>query len=208
MRTGAIVPVKTFSRAKKRLDISSEKKERLCRIMLESVLETISKSQSVERIAIVSRDEDAFAIGKRYGVAEIYDGQELGVNSAVRLADDYFLKEGFESTVVFPQDVPLIQTEDVNALLDFRTDGPDVLVVPSRKFDGTNALVRTPPGVMETHYDEDSYRIHLSTAERRGSRSALVLIQRMMMDMDDRSDLDLIMRYDLPASRSIAHVLL
>lgn len=208
LRTGAIVPVKTFSRAKKRLDISSEKKERLCRIMLESVLETISKSQSVERIAIVSRDEDAFAIGKRYGVAEIYDGQELGVNSAVRLADDYFLKEGFESTVVFPQDVPLIQTEDVNALLDFRTDGPDVLVVPSRKFDGTNALVRTPPGVMETHYDEDSYRIHLSTAERRGSRSALVLIQRMMMDMDDRSDLDLIMRYDLPASRSIAHVLL
>jgi len=70
-----------------------------------------------------------------------------------------------------------------------------VLVVPSRKFDGTNALVRTPVGVMETHYDEDSYKIHLSTAEKRSASSALVLIRRMMLDIDDPSDLRFILSF-------------
>ncbi|MGI0065848.1 MAG: 2-phospho-L-lactate guanylyltransferase, partial [Nitrosotalea sp.] len=85
-----------------------------------------------------------------------------------------------------------------------RTPGKCVLVVPSRKFDGTNALFRTPPSVMETHYDEDSYKIHLSTAEKRSARSALVLIRRMMLDIDDPSDLNFILSF---SDNSIANLL-
>jgi 2-phospho-L-lactate guanylyltransferase len=48
---------------------------------------------------------------------------------------------------------------------------------------------------METHYDEDSYKIHLSTAEKRSASSALVLIRRMTLDIDDQSDLDLILSF-------------
>ncbi len=207
LRTGAIVPVKTFSRAKTRLNLSSEKKEKICKIMLESVLDTLSKSEHIEKIVIVSKDETALGIGKKFGAAEIYDGEELGVNNAVKLADEYLLKDGFDSTLVFPQDIPLIQVEDIRTLLNFRMHNRCVLVVPSRKFDGTNALFRMPLDVMETHYDEDSYKIHLSTAEKRDATSALVLIQRMMLDVDDQSDLNLIMRYDLPVSKSLGKIL-
>lgn len=207
-RVGAIVPVKTFSRAKTRLGMSSEKTEKICKIMLESVLGTLSKSELIDRVVIVSKDETALGIGKTFDAVRIYDHEELGVNSAVKLADDYLSREGFDSTMVFPQDIPLIQVEDIDALLNFRIKNRCVLVVPSRKFDGTNALFRLPLDVMETHYDEDSYKIHLDTAEKRNAISSLILIRRIMLDVDDQSDLNLIMSYDLPVSKSLSNAIL
>lgn len=207
LRVGAIVPVKTFSRAKTRLNMSSEKREKICRIMLESVLGTLIQSEIIERVAIVSNDETALGIGKKFGAVQIYDPVELGVNTAVKLADNYFLKEGFDSSVVFPQDIPLIQVEDIDTLLNFRIKNRCVLAVPSRKFDGTNALFRMPPDVMETHYDEDSYKMHLDTAEKRNAIPCLVLIRRIMLDVDDQSDLNLIMRYNIPVSKSLSNAI-
>lgn len=207
LRIGAIIPVKTFSRAKTRLSLSSEKTEKVCKIMLESVLGTLLQSEIIERVVIVSKDETALGIGKKLGVVEIYDHEELGVNNAVSLADDYLLREGFDSTIVFPQDIPLIQVDDIEALLNFRLKNRCVLVVPSRKFDGTNALFRMPLDVMETHYDEDSYKIHLDTAEKRNATSSLVLIRRIMLDVDDQSDLNFIMSYNVPVSKSLSDAL-
>ena len=197
--TGAIVPVKTFSKAKTRLNLSNEKTENLCKFMLDEVLQTISKSSVIEKIAVVSKDESAIKIGKKFNAVEIYDEKEKGVNEAVSIANKYFLDKGFEATVVFPQDIPLIQTEDIQNLYDFHISGRCVLVVPSRKFDGTNALFRNPVDVMETHYDEDSYKIHLTTANNKSAKAALVLIRRMMLDVDEPADLQFILKYSKPS---------
>ena len=193
-RTAAIVPVKTFSKAKTRLNLSCEKTEDICKAMLNDVLDTISQSKLIEKIAIVSKDESAFKIGKKFGTIEIHDEKELGVNNAVSLADRYFLNEDFDATIVFPQDIPLIQPEDIQALFDFHITPRSALVVPSRKFDGTNALFRTPVNLMETHYDEDSYKIHLTTAQNKTASTALVLIRRMMLDIDEPEDLHYILK--------------
>lgn len=193
LRIGATIPVKTFSKAKTRLGLSAEKKEELCKMMLEHVLTTTSKSELIEKIALVTRDEKAFEVGKRFGVVEIFDEKETGVNNAVSLADRYFLDEGFDATVVFPQDIPLMQPQDIQTILDFSNSTRCALVVPSRKFDGTNALFRMPVNLMETHYDEDSYKIHLSTAEKSRASYALVLIRRIMFDVDDSTDLQYVL---------------
>jgi 2-phospho-L-lactate guanylyltransferase len=202
-RTAAIVPVKTFSKAKKRLNLSPEKTETMCKLMLEDVLDTISKSSLIEKIALVTKDENAFAIGKRFGCIEIHDEKELGVNNAVSLADGYFLNDGFDATIVFPQDIPLMQPDDIQSLFDSKNSQRCALVVPSRKFDGTNALFRTPVNLMKTHYDEDSYKIHLSTAEKSSASSALVLIRRIMLDVDEPSDLQYISKYVKPSISKI-----
>jgi 2-phospho-L-lactate guanylyltransferase len=199
LRTGAIVPVKTFSKAKTRLNLSYEKTEDLCKMMLEEVLQTISQSDVIEKITVVSKDESAFKIGKKFDIVEIYDEKEQGVNNAVAMADKYFLDEGFGATIVFPQDVPLMQTEDIRTLYDFQMIDKCVLVVPSRRFDGTNALFRSPVDVMETHYDEDSYKIHLTTANNKSAKSALVLIRRIMLDVDEPEDLQTILKYSKPS---------
>jgi len=175
--------------------------------MLESVLDTISQSNVIEKTVIVSRDETALGIGKKFGAIPIYDTEELGVNNAVLLGDNYYTKENFDATLVFPQDIPLVQTQDIQTLLEMRNSEKCVLVVPSRKFDGTNALLRMPADVIRTHYDEDSYKIHLNTAEKENASSALVLIRRMMLDVDDQDDLSLVINHDLPVSNYIKSVL-
>jgi 2-phospho-L-lactate/phosphoenolpyruvate guanylyltransferase len=195
LRTGAIVPVKTFCKAKTRLNLSPEKTEELCKLMLDQVLQTISQSSVIEKIAVVSKDESALKIGKKFNAQAIYDENEGGVNNAVLLADKYFLDNAFDATIVFPQDIPLMQTQDIQTLCDFHMSNRCVLVVPSRKFDGTNALFRSPVDIMETHYDEDSYKIHLTVADKISSDAALVLIRRIMLDVDEPSDLQIILKH-------------
>lgn len=161
--------------------------------MLDEVLSTISQSQA-NKIIIISRDEEAFGIAKKYNAVEIFEEKENGVNAAVALSEKYLKENGFDASIVFPQDIPLIRPQDIDTLIQFQKTTQSLLVVPSRKFDGTNALLRSPFDVMETHYDEDSYKIHLTTAKSRNIPTSFVLINRMMWDVDDRSDLEFIMR--------------
>jgi 2-phospho-L-lactate guanylyltransferase len=193
LKVAAIIPVKTFSKAKTRLGLPQEKTEELCKTMLDEVLFAISKSH-ISKIILVTRDEDALSIGKKYNVEPVIEGKENGVNAAVAMPERYLLENGFDASVVFPQDIPLIRHEDISSLLAFQKTAKSLLVVPSRKFDGTNALLRSPIDVMETHYDEDSYRIHLNTGKARQIPTSFVLISRMMWDVDDASDLEFIMR--------------
>lgn len=189
MKTAAIIPVKTFSKAKTRLGLSAEKKEKICEIMLEEILHTLSISPLIDKIIIVTKDEKALEISKKYNTVHISDNNESGVNDAVALADHYLLENGFEASIVFPQDIPYIKTQDIEFILKFKTDSKFVIVVPSRRFDGTNALVRMPINLMKTHYDEDSYKIHMNTAKEHTLNVAMVFVKRIMWDVDNNEDL-------------------
>jgi 2-phospho-L-lactate guanylyltransferase len=193
LKVAAIIPVKTFSKAKSRLELPQEKTVELCKIMLDEVLSAISKSQ-ISKTILVSKDEEAFSIGRKYNVEQVIEEKENGVNAAVALPERFLLENGFDASLVLPQDIPLIRPDDISSLLAFQKTAKSLLVVPSRKFDGTNALLRKPVNIIETHYDEDSYRIHLSAGKAQKIQTSLVLISRMMWDVDDVSDLGFIMR--------------
>jgi len=193
LKIAAIIPVKTFSKAKTRLNLSSNQKEDLCRIMLQEVVETISKSKIFEKIVVVSKDETALKLTKRFGVQEIFDNDESGVNHAVSLADNYLENNACDASIVFPQDIPFMQPEDIENLIQFQKSPKSVLVVPSRRFDGTNALLRMPVNLMETHYDEDSYKIHLDVGKSLTPNTSLVLLRRIMLDIDNQEDLEFLL---------------
>jgi len=188
LQISAIIPVKTFSNAKTRLDINEEKKISICKLMFEEVLQTLHVSNLIDQIVVVSKDEEAFQISKKFDPIQIEDN-ETGVNNAVGLADDYVKKNGFDASIVFPQDIPFMKTQDIDFLLQFQTPPKFSLIVPSRHFDGTNALVRMPVDLMKTHYDEDSYKIHLSTGKSCTQNTSLVFVRRIMMDVDNMDDL-------------------
>jgi 2-phospho-L-lactate guanylyltransferase len=189
LKTAAIIPVKTFSKAKTRLGLSSEQTEKICEIMLEEILEILSISPQIDKIIIVTKDKKALEISKKFDTVQIIDDNESGVNDAVALADEYLLKNGFESSIVFPQDIPYIKTQDIEFVLKFETNSDFAIIVPSRRFDGTNALVRNPINLMKTHYDEDSYKIHMSTAKEVTRDVSLVFVKRIMWDVDNIEDL-------------------
>ena len=189
MKIAAIIPVKTFSNAKTRLQLPTEKVEELCKIMLEEILQTISMSPKIEKIILVTKEEKAIKIGEKFNVITIIDQKEEGVNQAVSLADEYLLKNNFNASIVFPQDIPYIKTQDIDFMLKHQMHPNFAIIVPSRKFDGTNALVRMPINLMETHYDNDSYRNHMITAKEHTLNVAMVFVKRIMLDVDSKEDL-------------------
>ena len=188
LKTSVIIPVKTFSKAKTRLNIQQTCKEEICSIMLQEVLKTISNCNLVSKIVIVSKDETALKIGRPFNAIEIFD-DESGVNNAINLADEYLSDKNFDCSVIFPQDIPIMTSSDIDALLGFIRSINSVIIVPSRQFNGTNALVRYRVGLMQTRYDMGSYTHQIDAARTTTNNISIALIRRMMLDIDDESDL-------------------
>ena len=193
MKIAAIIPVKTFSNAKTRLQLPTEKVEELCKIMLEEILQVLSISPKIEEIILITKEKKAIEIGKKFNTITIIDEKEESVNQAVSLADEYLLKNNFNASVVFPQDIPNIKTQDIDFMLKHQLHPNFAIIIPSRKFDGTNALVRMPIDLMKTHYDNDSYRNHMKTAKEHTMNVAMVFVKRIMLDIDNQEDLELLL---------------
>ena len=188
MKIAAIIPVKTFSKAKTRLDLSPQQVEDLCKVMLDEILHTLSISPQIEKTIMITKEEKAIKIGEKYNTITIKDEKEESVNSAVALADKYLLENNFDASIVFPQDIPFIKTQDIDFMLNYKMHPNFAIIVPSRRFDGTNALARMPIDLMETHYDEDSYKIHMNTAKKHTLNVAMVFVKRIMWDVDNMED--------------------
>ena len=186
--------MKTFANAKTRLDISLSQKQKLCEIMLEEILHTISISPQIEKTIIVTKEEKAIEIGKKFNTITIIDEKEESVNNAVSLADKYLIENNFHASIVFPQDIPYIKTQDIDFMLNYKAPPNFAIIVPSRRFDGTNALMRMPTDLMETHYDEDSYKIHMNTAKKHTLNVAMVFVKRIMWDVDNMEDLEFLLQ--------------
>ncbi len=196
MKIAAIIPVKTFSKAKTRLDLSPQQVEELCIVMLEEILYTLSISPQIEKTILVTKEEKAIEIGKKFNTVTIIDEKEESVNGAVALADKYLLENNFDASIVLPQDIPFIKTQDIDFMLNYKMHPNFAIIVPSRRFDGTNALARMPVDLMETHYDEDSYKIHMNTAKTRTLNVAMVFVKRIMWDVDNNEDLRFLLEQD------------
>jgi 2-phospho-L-lactate guanylyltransferase len=188
LKTCAVIPVKTFAQAKTRLNLPKINREKICKVMLKEVLCTVSNSQHIDKIMLVSKDEQALKLGRQFNVIEIFD-DESGVNHAVHLADEYALNNGYDCSIVFPQDIPVMKTSDIDDLLGFVKDMNSVIIVPSRQLNGTNALVRYPSNIMDTQYDMGSYAFQLDTARMTAQNVSIALIRRIMLDIDDENDL-------------------
>ncbi|WOV92952.1 MAG: 2-phospho-L-lactate guanylyltransferase [Candidatus Nitrosoabyssus spongiisocia] len=185
----AIVPVKTFSHAKSRLTLSTSQKIQLSELMLKEVLGTIDSSDKIDDILLVTADSNALSIGEKFNVTEIRMETDSGVNDAIKQADEYLRKKNCSTSIVLPQDIPLIQTEDLDFLTQF-IKPESVLIVPSRQFDGTNALIRTPCRVIPPLYDMGGFKTHLDSGRLNTKYSNVLYCDRIMIDID--TDLDIL----------------
>ena len=196
MKTSVIIPVKSFQRSKTRLHLSEEKTRELCRLLLEEVVKTVSESGLIDETIVVTNEEQVSDIIEKYDCKKIHDVDEKSVNDAVGLAEEYLLENKFTHSIVLPLDVPFFYSEDLEELLNFSSE-KSVVVVPSRHFDGTNALLRTPINSMKPRYDEGSYSFQVESAKNFDIRISIGLIYRLMLDIDNIEDLDFVLKYNI-----------
>ena len=196
MKTSVIIPVKSFQRSKTRLHLSKEKTSELCRLLLEEVVKTVSESGLIDKIIIVTNEEQVSDIIEKYDCVKIQDINEKSVNDAVELAEEYLLENKFTHSIVLPLDVPFFYSEDLKELLNFSSE-KSVVIVPSRHFDGTNALLRTPINSIKPRYDEGSHSFQIESAKNFDVRISIGLIYRLMLDIDNMEDLDFVLKHSI-----------
>lgn len=193
MKLFAIVPTKHFERAKSRLapllDICDRVK--LSGLLLESTLSTLSKATAISSIIVVSSDMRAKRIAKIHAAMFLDEGNDIGVNNAVTLANNYCNDAGADATIVVPQDLPLAVSEDIDMICNYAKEYHRCLVVcPSVRYDGSNALLRRPPNLIESHFDNNSFNMHVNAARKAGAKVKIILSHRMMRDLDTVEDVE------------------
>ncbi len=208
MKTSVIIPVKTFKRSKTRLGLTESKTESLCRLFFEEIIKTVSKSNLVDKIIVVTKEEKISDLIEKYDCMKILDKNEESVNNAISLSEKYLKENEFTHSIVLPSDIPFFYSDDIDKILKKSSEN-SVLIVPSRHFDGTNALLRCPINSMITRYDEGNYCMQVESAKKNNIRISVGLIYRLMLDVDNCNDLEFALMLNIKPElcESIRHII-
>ena len=197
MKVFAIVPVKKFENAKTRLSslLSLQDRLDLSSIMLEETLRKLATAGSaVQKIVVVSSDRRARKIAESAGAVFQHEDKDNGVNSAVKLGEEYSTTHGADASLVVPQDLPLLDPQEVSAFCELaKGEEMCVVICPSQRYDGTNLLLRKPPAVIPTSFDMDSYENHLASAKEMGIPVRVVTTKKLMLDIDNPDDVQMLL---------------
>ena len=191
LKVFAIVPVKNFESGKSRLAsiLTVQERVNLSKLFLDLTLDTLTKTSIISKVIVVSSDKRAEAIVKKYDAKFLREKKDQGVNAAVSLADIYISGYAVDATIVIPQDLPLLLPEDIDYICRFAQKHKRCLVIcPSLRFDGSNALLRRPPLLLKTNYDNDSYNNHIKKAKASNASVKVIQIKRIMIDIDTIND--------------------
>lgn len=185
------MPAKQFEKGKSRLaplfDICDRVK--LGELLLDSTLHTLENATALYSTVVISTDVRAKRIAKMHGAIFVDEGKHIGVNNAVNMANDYCARAGAVATVVVPHDLPLALSEDIDMICNAAKDYDRCLIIcPSARYDGSNVLLRRPPKLIDSHYDNNSFNMHINAAKKIGAKIKIILSQRMMRDLDTLED--------------------
>ena len=189
----ALIPVKDLSKAKERLSLILSQPERttLAYAMLEDVLRAMRSSRLLDRLFVVTLDENAIELAKSLGAEIIKETKQEGESASVDYASKICKNMGAQSVLVIPGDAPLITHEDVDFILEKEKSYPSVILVPARDEMGTNAILRKPSDVIPSRFGYNSLKKHINEAGQRSIPYEVYNLPRVALDVDEPEDLAL-----------------
>jgi 2-phospho-L-lactate/phosphoenolpyruvate guanylyltransferase len=192
VRTAAILPVKSFARAKQRLSASVDDPLRLtlAAAMVGDVLSALAATEAIAATFVVTRERQAGEAALASGATVIEDESEAGQSEAAALGIRRALAEGFERVLCVPGDCPSLDPAELAALLAAHgLDGPEVVVLPDRHGTGTNGLLLAPPGAIEPSFGPGSCDRHVGLATAAGVACRVEPLPSLTLDVDTGDDL-------------------
>jgi 2-phospho-L-lactate/phosphoenolpyruvate guanylyltransferase len=190
MSTLAILPIKTFSEAKRRLrlDLNAEDRRALVEAMFYDVLVSLRRVPGLDGIVTVSGDHSAQQIAGGYG-ATVVEDDERGHNAAATKGIATALGAGAERVLLVPGDCPAVDPRELEALLAHPAGPRSVLIVPDRHGTGTNALLLKPPDALAPSFGPGSRHRHIADAGTAGVAAEVVELPSLALDVDTPDDL-------------------
>ncbi len=186
-----VIPVKGVSKAKSRLAqaITPIQRQELTLSMLGDVLDATTSAGAATDVLVISEDNAALDIAGQFGAKKVKEKISEGIDAALKQATDWCVTNGANAVLIFPADIPLLTSADVNHIISTAKEDPVVVISPSKREDGTNALLCRPPNVIPLRYGPNSFRLHLREAAARDIQSKICRIPRIALDIDTVEDL-------------------
>jgi 2-phospho-L-lactate/phosphoenolpyruvate guanylyltransferase len=191
VQTLAILPVKRFGEAKRRLAgvVDESMRIALAEAMVRDVLLALARTGSVERTLMVTGEPRAAALGTFFGAELVEDPDDAGHNEAAGLGVARALELGAERAVLVPGDCPALDPGELDALLA-RHPSSGVVVVPDRHGTGTNALLLAPPDAIAPAFGPGSCERHAALGRAAGATVAVERVESLAYDVDTGEDLE------------------
>ena len=187
---GALVPVKQLTESKSRLlaELAPDQRAALSLAMLRDVVAALRDSQCIDRIAVVTPDEDVARTARESGADAVLfrapglnPSLEAGAR-ALGLGDD-------DALLVVLGDVAGALPEDLDTLARVLTEQAGAIAVLAPASDGgTAALLRRPPDAIEPCFGRDSALRHREAAERAGVAYRELQLPSLATDLDSKAD--------------------
>ncbi len=181
MQTAAILPVKTFGRAKQRLTGGFPDRPGLAQAMVADVLDALARVDGLAEVIVVT----AAPLSVR-GAHVVHDPVEAGQSAAAALGIAAARERGAERVLLVPGDCPALDPGEVGALL---ACDDAVVIVPDRHRTGTNALLLAPPDVIEPAFGAGSFARHTRLARAAGVEPRVAELRSLGLDVDTPDDL-------------------
>ena len=185
----AIVPIKTFEKAKQRLAnvLTPEERKSLMLAMARDVLTSLSGSKSITGVLIVSRSSESDALSQTFNTERFAESPDANLAIALKQATHY-LVDNFNAKGVFviPADVPGIQASEIDQLI---LNHVSVTILPDVDRIGTNGLICSPPFVIPYIFNGKSFKPHADAAFERKLTPIVVPNSCFSLDIDHPSDL-------------------
>ena len=163
--TIALIPVKKLEESKSRLlsSLPSETRQALTLAMLEDLIEALSASRGITRIAVTTPDSTVAERAKAAG-AEIIMRPEPGLNAALEDGVNCLALDKGEDILFVLGDVAGALAEDFDQLLREASEETRGIWLAPSSDGGTSALLHRPAGVVPCCFGKDSATRHREAA--------------------------------------------
>jgi 2-phospho-L-lactate/phosphoenolpyruvate guanylyltransferase len=191
VRTAAVLPVKSFARAKQRLDeaIAGGDRAELAEAMVADVLAALAAVPEIDEVLVVTAEPRAAQAAASAGATVVADPEERGQSAAAVRGIDAALERGAERALLVPGDCPALAPTEVSRLLARAAGEPSVVIVPDRHGSGTNALLLTPPAAVGPSFGAGSFARHAARASAAGATVKVCDLPSLGLDVDTPDDL-------------------
>jgi 2-phospho-L-lactate guanylyltransferase len=172
--------------------LAEDQREALNRCLLDNTLDVLKSIKAIEVVLVVSRDPQALTIARSFGARTIQESGSPELNQALERATLFAIRSAVNSVLIIPADLPLINTLDINVILDAGRIPPVVVLAPDRHRKGTNAMLVSPTGLFRYHYGDNSFQKHSSLALSLGAQLKICDRPALALDLDLPEDLELV----------------
>jgi 2-phospho-L-lactate guanylyltransferase len=186
-----VVPVKDVSAAKQRLAsvLAPHLRQALALAMLEDVLAALAGVPGLAGRLLVTTDPAARLLAASYGAQSMEDGAGDGHTGAVAAAARRLAREGCDSMLTLPGDIPLVTAAEIGRLITAHRPAPSFTIAPAHDERGSNAILVSPPDAVSLRFGEDSFFPHLAAAAACGIAPSVVRLPGIAIDIDNPADL-------------------